>query len=297
MRLSKALNLKARNNSDGLVFILPSVLFFLVFVICPFAYSFGMSFTRWKGGSLLNLAFVGLSQYSKAVSDGRFLQALVNTIYYTGGVTIVLTASGLVLALALNSDIRFKTFFRSAYFVPVVMSTVVVAAIWKWVLDSDRGGLLNSFIGLFGLKPQGWLVDTSLAMPSIILMNCWKWLGYEMVIILAALQNIPRELYEAGDMDGTNGLQTFRYITLPMLSNTIWFLVIVGIINSFQIFDQIFIMTGGGPLGATNVLVYYMYMQAFNSYDLGYASAIAWIMFLIIFAATLFQLRFAREEN
>jgi multiple sugar transport system permease protein len=276
---------------------LPSVLFFIVFVIGPFAYSFYLSFTHWKGGSLLNLQFVGLRQYTKAFGDPRFIQAFLNTLYYTAGATVFITLLGLLAALALNTDIRGKTFFRATYFVPVVMSTVVVAAIWRWVLDADKGGLLNIIIGAIGLKPQGWLVEPALAMPSIILMNCWKWLGYEMVILLAGLQNIPRELYEAGRIDGTKAGQAFRFITLPMLSNVIWFVVIVGIINSFQIFDQIFIMTGGGPLGATNVLVYYMYMQAFNSYDLGYASAIAWIMFVIIFAATILQLRFAREEN
>jgi multiple sugar transport system permease protein len=294
--MHKALSRTQRDNIEGYLFISPAVIFFSVFVVFPFLFSIYLSFNKWTGGSMLNVKFVGFDQYVRALTDPDFWQALFNTVYYTVVTATCLVTLSLLLAMALNKAFFARLLFRGAFFAPVVMSTTVCGIIWKWIFSPDYG-LFNTFVGIFGIKPQGWMTDPDLAMISIIIMSVWKWLGYNMVIYLAALQNIPAMYHESASLDGANGIQKFRYVTLPLLSNTIWFVVIINIIYSFQVFDQIFVTTEGGPIGSTTVLVYYIYQQGFKYFDLGFASAISWILFLVIFFLTTLQMRLSRSED
>jgi len=288
-------NLRKRENMSGFLFIFPAILFFSVFVLFPFAYSLYLSLHRWNGGKMTDISFVGFEQYAKALQSPEFWSSLGHTTYYTFAALVLHLAFGLTFAVLLNRNIRGRTFLRAAYFTPVVMSTIVVGVIWRWIYSPETG-LFNYFLGWFGIEPIAWLGDPDWAMPAIIFMSLWKWVGFHMVIYLAALQGIPKDLYESASIDGATGWQRFKSITLPMLSSTTFFLTVTSIINSFQIFDQIYVMTGGGPLDATNVVVYYIYKSAFLYYDMPYASAIAWLLFLVIFLVTMAQMKFARSD-
>jgi multiple sugar transport system permease protein len=288
-------SLRRRDNISGYLFILPSIVFFSLFVLFPFLYSFYLSLHRWNGGKMSDVSFAGLEQYGKALHSPEFWSSLSNTAYYTFGSLILHLIFGLTFAVFLNQKFAGRTFLRAAYFAPVVMSTIVVGVIWRWIYSPETG-LLNYFLSFVGIPPIAWLGNPNWAMPSIILMSLWKWVGFHMVIYLAALQGIPKDLYESASIDGASNKQKFLYITFPMLSSTTWFLAITSVINSFQIFDQIYVMTGGGPLDATNVVVYYIYKSAFLYYDMPYASAIAWLLFLVIFAVTMLQMKFARSD-
>jgi multiple sugar transport system permease protein len=289
-------SLRRKDTISGYLFILPSIFFFSIFILFPFLYSFYLSLHKWNGGVMTDITFVGLEQYSKALHNPEFWDSLRNTAYYTFGSLILHLMFGLLFAVLLNRKFVGRTFLRAAYFTPVVMSTIVVGVIWRWIYSPETG-LLNYFLGFLGLQPIAWLGDPDWAMPAIILMSLWKWVGFHMVIYLAALQGISQDLYESASIDGASTWQKFRSITIPMLKPTTWFLAITSIINSFQIFDQIYVMTGGGPLDATSVVVYYIYKSAFLAYDMPYASAIAWLLFLVIFAITMLQLKFARTDE
>lgn len=289
-------SLRVKENFSGYAFISPSVLLFAVFVLLPFIYSFYLSLNKWQGGRMDNITFAGFSQYQRALSSPDFWHSIAVTAYYTFVTVFLQIVFAFILALVLNRRVFGRSWLRTAYFVPVVMSTIVVAIIWNLVLDSGQSGLLNEFLSMFAIPPINWLTTPKWAMPSLIIMSVWKWVGYLMVIFLAGLQDIPNELYEAASIEGAGGWQKVRYVTIPLLEKTTWFLVITSIINSFQVFDQIYLMTGGGPLNATNVIVYYIYQWAFQNFDISYASAAAWLLFIIIFAITLFQIRFARAK-
>lgn len=243
-----------------------------------------------------NIAFAGFSQYQRALTSNDFWHSIIVTAYYTFPTVLLQIVFAFILALLLNGRVFGKAWLRTAYFVPVVMSTIVVGIIWNIVLCSGQAGLFNEFLSFFGIPPINWLTDPKWAMPSLIVMSVWKWVGYLMVIFLAGLQDIPNELYEAAAIEGASGWQKIRFVTIPLLEKTTWFLVITSIINSFQVFDQIYVMTGGGPLSATNVIVYYIYQWAFQNFDISYASAAAWLLFVIIFVITLFQIRFVRAK-
>jgi multiple sugar transport system permease protein len=258
-----------------------------IFTLFAVGFSLYLSFHRWD---ILNpqKPYVGLNNYRELRSDAYFRQAVRNTAYFTLGTVPLSVAFGLGVALLLNQAIRGRAVFRTFFYLPVVTPLVVSGLIWKWVLNGDFG-LLNYYIGKIGISPQLWLSDPSLAMPSVIAMSVWATVGFTMLVYLAGLQSIPQEYYEASSVDGASAWQQFRYVTVPLLAPSTFFLGVYLIISSFQVFDQIFVMTDGGPLRATTTVVYYIWQAGFQDFTMGYASAMAYALFAIIFVFTIVQ--------
>jgi len=283
------------NQREGYVFILPSLLHLALFFLIPLAFSLWLSFHDWRGLNTRNPPFVGLENYQFMIGDRRWWSALVNTLYFTFVSVPVGMAVSLAIALLMNLRIPGVYLFRAIFFIPVITSWVAVSVVWLWVLDGNIG-LLNYGLSLIGLDGPDWLTNPRTAMLALILIATWKGAGFQMIIWLAGLQGIPREMYEAATVDGASGLQRFRFITLPLLAPTTFFLLITGVIGSFQVFTPVFVLTQGGPLGSTDVAVYRIYQRAFVNFDFGYASALAWVLFAFIFLATLIQLAYMRRN-
>ena len=265
----------------------------IVFLYGPMVISAWWSLNEYNG--IEPAKFVGLANYVELFTkDAIFIRALENTAIFTLFGMLIGPALGLATALLLNQKVRFQAFFRTAYFLPVMTSLVVTATIWRMLLN--RNGLLNDFLALFGMSPIGWLSDPHFALPSIIAASIWQGFGFETVIFLAALQAIPRDLYAAAAVDGAGTLRKFRHVTLPELRPVLIFVFIVGIIGSFQVFDQVFVMTRGGPVNSTTTLVYYLYSR-FLSLRLGYASAIAYVLFAILALFSFLQWHVLRERE
>lgn len=266
----------------GWVFILPALAGILVFIILPVLFSFGLSFVKWD---LINKPqFVGLENYAQIFTAPLFGKILVNTFVYAISTSILGVIIPLVLAAIINTKIRGSNFFKAAYFLPFVTPMVVIAVIWQWIFDPNIG-ILNYVLHLH----INWLYDSNFAMPTVIIVSVWKLIGYNMIIFLAGFSSINQSLFEAAKIDGANPFQTFRLITVPLLSSTIFFVVVITCISSFQVFDLIYMMTQGGPLDSTNVLVYAVYKNAFEYFKVGQASAIAYVLFAIILVLTLIQ--------
>jgi multiple sugar transport system permease protein len=278
----------------GYLFLLPDFLGLLIFLIIPIAYAFFISLHDWNG--LSSMRWNGLDNYLKLFSDEQFWDSLKITGMYTLIYVPVLYSVSLGLALLVNQRLPFMRFFRTIFFVPVVLSLVVSSLMWKYIFD-ERAGLLNFLIGLLGIQPQPWLGSVELALPSIIIVSVWIQMGYFMVIFIAGLQDIPREYYEAARIDGANRWQMFYRITLPLLKPTSLFVIVISLIASFQVFDQVWVMTKGGPARATQVTAIYIYQQAFQYLNLGYGSAIAFALFIVIFAFSLIQFRLLRTTQ
>ena len=274
------------------VFLLPSLLPLLAFTVGPMVASVGISSLEWN--LISDARFVGLDNYRALADDPVFRASLWHTIQYLAGYLPLVFVGGLSLALLLNRGLKGVALFRSIYFLPVVTSWVVVALVWRWLL-SPTGGIVNTALAAIGIDGPGWWTDPSWAMPSVILASAWKDLGFVMVIFLAGLQAIPGEVEEAARVDGASVWQRFRNVTLPLLSPSSFFVVIISLINGFQVFDQVFVMTGGGPAGATTVVVEQVYTNAFRYGQMGYAAAMSWVLFAIILAVTLFQFRMQRR--
>jgi multiple sugar transport system permease protein len=272
-------------------FILPSVLLVAVFGLYPILSGLWLSFQK---ASLLSPAreFVGLENYRAILDDPRLKQAAINTVYYTMLFVPLSIVGGLALAIALNRRIRFGRFYRLAVFIPVVTSTIATGIMFLWLLDSHYG-LANWALGKVGLGPFGFFESPSQAMPSLVAMTVWGWLGFDTIIYLAALQGVPRELTEAAAIDGARRWGTFRHVTWPMLGPATLLLVVWSTLSAIQLFDEVFFVTKGGPLGRTSVVVFYVYRLAFEqglAIPLaGYAAAIAYVLFLVILALTLAQ--------
>jgi multiple sugar transport system permease protein len=258
----------------------------VTFLMLPIASSFVLSFSSWDLIGEIN--WVGLDNYAKALSDPAVLGALKNTLTYIVGYLPSVVIIALGLALLLNRKLKGRTFFRAVYFVPVVTSWVAVSLIWKWLLNPQYG-LVNFGLSLIGIKGPGWLFDPAWAMTGIVITTVWKDIGFVTVIYLAGLQDIPEHLYEAASLDGATPWQRFWGITFPMLMPTTFFVTTISLISSFQVFDQVYVMTGGGPAGATSVMVEQIYKNAFSYFQMGYASTISWILFALIFAVTVAQ--------
>ncbi len=270
----------------GYMYLLPSLIFLASFTVFPVFASFYVSLTKW---SLIGSPeFIGFENYRNLFNDPIFYKTLWHTVYYTLGTVPLSIVFSLLLAVAMNQRIKGITIFRSIYFLPVVSAWVAVAIVWRWIYN-PQFGLLNAFLGIFGISPRNWLGDPKLAMPSVIATAIWKGLGYNMILFLAGLQNISENYYEAAKIDGASKWVQFRHITLPLISPTTFFVLITSIISSFQAFSPIYTMTNGGPVGSTEVLVFYLYENGFRWYKMGYASSIAWILFFIIFIFTLLQ--------
>ncbi|GAA4018019.1 sugar ABC transporter permease [Deinococcus rubellus] len=272
------------------LFLAPSLLLFAVFVLLPVLAAFGISFSKWDLFTAPHWA--GLDNYRQLLfEDKLFHKVLRNTFVYVIGTVPVQMILALFVALLLNRGVWGQNALRVIYFLPVVSSTVAVALIWSWIFNSNFG-VLNALLSALGVQDlPGWLNSSKYALPSLIIVAIWQGLGYSMVLFLAGLQGIPREAYEAGEIDGAVGWKKHRFITLPLLSPTTFFVAIVSLIGSFQVFDLAFVMTQGGPANATNTIVYYVYQNAFQFYRMGYASAAAMILFVIILAFTLVQYR------
>jgi multiple sugar transport system permease protein len=290
---------KARRSRAAWWFAGPALIVIGVFFFVPVVAALAMSLTDfdiYALADLHNLRIVGLSNYIELLQRPLFWKALGNTFYFVVvGVPLSLGAS-LGAALLLNSPFaRLQPFFRTALFAPVVTTVVAVAVIWRYLLGT-RYGLLNYALGGIGISPIDWLGDPRFAMPAIILFAVWKNFGYNMVILLAGLQNIPRELYEAARMDGASRFAQFRFVTLPMLAPILSIVGILTIAGYFQLFAEPYVMTQGGPLQSTLSVLYLMYEEGFKYWNLGNASAVAFLLFVIIFAVTLVQTRVARGE-
>ena len=268
------------------VLLLPSLIGMGAFYILPVLSSLVLSFTQWD--LLTPIKWVGFGNYFAIFSDAVVLQALRNTLLFILGYLPSVVILGLGLALLLNRKLKGRTVFRAIYFVPVVTSWVAVSLIWKWLLNPQYG-LINFGLSLIGIKGPGWLFDPHWAMAGVIMTTVWKDIGFVTVIYLAGLQEIPEQLFEAADMDGASPWQRFRTVTWPMLAPTTFFVTTISLISSFQVFDQVWIMTQGGPAGATSTMVELIYKNAFSYSKMGYASAISWVLFALIFAVTLAQ--------
>lgn len=275
-------NLTNNERFAGWVFILPALVGTLIFIIIPVICSFGLSFAKWD---LLNpIQFVGLANYREIFSEALFYKILLNTVVFALATSVLGVIIPLVLACILNSKIRGAEFYKTAYFLPFITPMIVIGVVWEWIFDPNIG-LLNHVLHLH----INWLYDTHFAMPALIIVSVWKLIGYNMVIFLSSLSGISQSMFEAAKIDGANALQTFKNVTVPLLSPTIFFVVIITAISSFQVFDLIYLMTQGGPLNSTNVLVYAIYQNAFEYFNVGKASAIAYVLFVIILVLTLVQ--------
>lgn len=264
------------------VFILPALLGTLIFIVIPVICSFGLSFTKWD---LLNpIRFVGLDNYKEIFSEALFFKIFWNTVVFAISTSVLGVIIPLVLACILNSKIRGSEFYKTAYFLPFITPMIVIGVVWEWIFDPNIG-LLNHILHLH----INWLYDTHFAMPALIIVSVWKLIGYNMVIFLSSLSGISQSMFEAAKIDGATPFQTFKNVTIPLLSPSIFFVVIITAISSFQVFDLIYLMTQGGPLDSTNVLVYAIYKNAFEYFNVGKASAIAYVLFFIILVLTLVQ--------
>jgi multiple sugar transport system permease protein len=299
-----------RDAKRAILFILPTYLIITTFIILPIFFAFFISFNKWN--LLAPMKFIGFSNYSKLFRSEEFWKALVNTLYYTFITVPLCVFFALLLAMLLNTKIKGIAFYRVAYFMPVMTSFVASAFIWQWIFQSQNG-ILNFIIGLIGLKPLSWLNEPkgiftvlfesfdlhipqwfsgpSVTLFAISIISIWRNVGYYMIIFLAGLQNIPRSYYEAAEMDGAGPVRRFFSITLPILSPTTFFVLIMAVIVSFQVFEQVAVTTQGGPLNSSLVLVYFVYQKAFKFLEVGYASSAAYILFVIVLFLTYLQVK------
>jgi multiple sugar transport system permease protein len=283
-----------RREWTAYLFNAPGLITFAIFVVYSVYTSFVLSFHEWN---ILEpeKPFVGLDNYREVMQDESFWDAVGHSIYFVLGSVPATMAIALGLALLLNTKIRGLGLFRTAYYLPVITPLVIAAIIWKWVYNGDFG-VLNFYLLQLNIidEPIQWLGDRTWAMPAVIVMNIWKGVGFNMVVYLAGLQAIPAEYYEAAEVDGAGPLQQFRRITLPLVAPTTFFLLVINTIGSMKAFDQIFVMTQGGPPGpggATTTVVYYIYTTAFKFFRMGYASALAYTLFLLMFVVSFAQFR------
>src|SRR6476619_7296261 len=275
----------------ALAFLAPTLIGLAVLSAGPILATLAISLTNWD--LLTAPTFTGLDNYTALLTDDRFLKALRNTFFYT----IVSVALGLLitlgLALALNARIRGIAFIRTAYFLPVVTSTIAIALVWQWIYSADSG-LLNQVLGVFGIPAQKWLSNPTLAMPSIIAMSIWQGLGVNVIIFLAGLQAIPSDLLDAASVDGAGSWARLRNVTLPLLTPSVFFTGVLSLIGSFQVFDQIFVLIKPRPTEATITVVYFIYENGFKFFKMGYASAASWVLFLIV---AVFTAIYFRSQN
>ena len=275
----------------ALLFLAPTLIGLAILSAGPILATLAISLTKWD--LLRAPQFVGLDNFVALASDDRFLKALRNTAFYTAVSVPLGMVLALFLALALNQTIRGIAWIRTAYFLPVVTSTIAIALVWQWIY-SPESGLLNQFIGIFGIAPQKWLSDPTLALPSIVAMSVWQGLGTDVIIFLAGLQAIPTELLDAASVDGAGRWARFRNIVLPLLTPSIFFTGVLSLIDSFQVFDQIFVLQRPRPSDATITVVYFIYENGFKFFKMGYATAASWILFLIV---AFFTAIYFRSQN
>lgn len=281
-----------RNLGWVVFFLAPSAIPLVLFTATPMASSIWVSLHEWN--LISPMRWVGLDNYRSLLADPGTRSVFLHTLIYCAGYLPLVFTGGLALALALNQKLAGRSFFRAAYFLPVVTSWVVVALVWKWLLNPTNG-LVNTLLGAVGAPQPGWWTDPNWALPAVILSSAWKDLGFVMVIMLAGLQAIPQDVLEAAWADGANAWQRFWRITLPLLSPSTFFVVVISLINGFQVFDQVYVMTGGGPSGSSQVVVGQVYDLTFRYGRAGEASALSWILFAVILLITVVQIRGQRR--
>lgn len=281
------------DNLNGYIFLLPSLSFFLVFMAFPVIFSLFLSFCEWDLISGFgNIKFIGVENFLNLFISENVLASLNNTLFYTIIVVPATLIIALVLAILVNNGVFLKKLIRLGFFMPYIASLVAVSTVWIAMFDNSRGPV-NQILRALGVEnPPTWLASPDYAFWVIILLSVWTGVGYCLVIYMAALQNVPQELYEASRVDGANSFSRFWNITVPMISPTTFFLVTTRIIASFQVFTPVKLMTQGGPVNSTSVIVFEIYREAFAYYKMGYSSAIAWILFVLIFVVTIIQWKF-----
>ena len=290
--MTSALGRRFRGASAGYLLIAPAVIATVVFLLIPMIVSGYLSLTHYNG--IKPPEFVGLQNYAEVLANPRFQRAFQNTVFFVVMGMAIGPLLGLGTAILLNDNLRLRALFRTSFFLPTMTSLIVVATIWK-LMYADNG-IINAIAAFFGLPGHAWLTDPTTALPAVVITAIWQGFGFETVVFLAALQAIPRELYDAARVDGAGGRAQFRYVTLPGLRPTILFIYIIGIIGSFQVFDQIFVMTQGRPGVSTRTVVYDM-LDEFNRLNLGTASAIAYMLLLILAILSFLQMRFFEERD
>jgi multiple sugar transport system permease protein len=277
----------------GYLFVAPAMAIFFVFTLLPVAYTAYLSFTNYD--VFTRADWIGLRNYQDVFEDELFWRALENTAVYTLFSIPISMAIGLSLAVLLNRKLRGLGFYRTAFYMPVVTSMVAISMIWIQLFDPLYGVVSNALEGI-GIRGIDWLGDPNLAMPSVVAVSVWKTIGWNMLIYLAGLQGIPEYLKEAASIDGANRWQTFWRIILPLLKPTTFFIFVTSLIGAFQVFDIVYVMTGGGPANATLTLVQYIYNNAFKALDMGFAAAASFVLFGIIMGVTLLSMRYTRGE-
>lgn len=273
------------------IMLLPNIIGFLMFILIPVVVAFILSFMDYD--VITQMKYVGLNNYIEMFNDSIVRQTLRNTFVYTVLTVPVGMALSLVLAVALDQKIIARRVYRAVYFLPAITSMVAVAVVWQWIYNPEFG-LLNYILSLFGINGPSWLSSSKTSLISIAIVGIWKNLGYNMLLFLSGLQGISTSYYEAAKLDGANPLQEFTYITIPMLRPTTFFIFIMSIISSFQVFDSVMLMTEGGPGRSSSVLVHYLYQNAFQYFRMGYACAMAYLLFFIVLALTIFNIKINR---
>ncbi len=285
-------------NWTAICFIAPNYLGFLLFIVLPVLFSLGISFTDFnifKGFD--GTSFVGIKNYKNMFGDVWFTAAVKNNVIYTLVTIPVLISLSMIVATILNNKVYLKNLFRSLVFIPYISSIVAISVVWR-LMYNPSSGVINQFLRVLGVEnPPGWIGSVEWALPSVIIVGIWMGIGYNIVIYMAGLQTIDKGLYESAQIDGANSIQSFWYITRPMLQNTTFFLIVTNIISSFQVFGTINIMTGGGPGTSTTVIAHYMYLAGFRYHKMGYAASMAWFLLLAIFTVTLLQWRVQKRKE
>lgn len=293
----KRMSLKTKEALTGWLFLSPALIGFSIFTFGSIIYSLYLSLTDYD--LMTKPKFIGLENYIRAFTkDESFYKFFGNTLYFVVLLVPIVLAISLFLALLINKKAgKITKTYRVALFLPSITSTIAVSMVWLWIFNPDMG-LINNMLTAIGFNnPPMWLNSPDTSKMALVIMRVWQMSGYYMIMFLAGLQTIPESLYESAQVDGANKIQSFFKITLPMLSNTTFVVIILLVIEAFNMFESIFIMTNGGPLGSTSTIMYYIYEQGFGNYNMGYASAIAWIFFVVIMIITLIQYRFRNEQG
>jgi multiple sugar transport system permease protein len=275
----------------GIILAMPAILGFVIFTIGPMLASVFFSLTDWTIGS--SPSFIGIDNYRTLAGDELFWKSLSVTTYYTLATVPIGLIVGFAIAMLLNQQVRGLAIWRTIYYVPTLVPAIANALLWIWIFNPDFG-LLNSLLRQAGAPTSQWIYSEAMAVPSLVLMSTWGF-GNAMVIFLAGLQGVPRHLYEAVSIDGGGAWQRFRHVTLPMMTPTIFYNLVTGVIGTFQVFNQAYVMTDGGPNNATLFYIFYLYRTAFTESQMGYASALAWVLFMVIMVVTFLLFRNARR--
>lgn len=292
------MRLETRENLAGWAFISLNFIGYILFKLIPLIMAAGLSFSQWNfASSITNLKFVGFSNYARLMSDPVFIKSFVNTIIYGVALVPIAIFLSLIIGVILNGNVYFKGTLRLAFYLPNVSSMVAISVVWM-ILFLPSYGPINQILMSIGIaNPPKWLNSSQTSLLSIIIIGIWQRIGYNIIIVLAGLQGISSTLYEAAEIDGANTVQKFFYITIPSLSNTMFFLTMISFISSFQVFTPVQIMTQGGPGNSSSVLVYYIYRTAFMNNNIGYATAMSWVLFFLVFIFSALRLLYSNLKK